>query len=58
MSGPKTIEAARELPEMNFQDLDFGPEGFDKDDIVFFIDTDGRAMRVESTSKGFVKVLI
>ena len=57
--GPKTIEEARALPED--EGLRFGRTRqpviapVDGDDILMFVDADGRAMRVEFDGERWVK---
>jgi hypothetical protein len=59
-TGPMTVEAARALPEVSgalrFTDKPtrLGPSITD-DSICWFVDADGRSMRVIATDSGFAK---
>lgn len=57
----KTIEQARSLPEIRYFDLAFGPlsgKGMEGDDIILFVDEDGRSMKVVETKDGWAKMPI
>lgn len=58
-AGVKTIEAARALQEIDFLALMGSPlagplatSGIAGDDIIMFVDADGRAMQVVETAEG------
>ena len=56
---PKTVAEAQALPESNgmlFPSGPLTPAGFSGDTIMAFIDSDGRAMKVEHDGKQWVKI--
>ena len=58
--GVKTVKEARKLPKISLEDFfrqPISPIGVDGDDIVLFIDSDGRTMKTVETINGTVKMV-
>lgn len=55
---PKTIREAQSLPEIERQPwkYEFSPIGIEGDEIIFFVDSDGKSKKVVHTVQGTFKV--